>query len=161
MTEEEIIQTDLIKKFNILENKIKIQRQRRIFAEVNDSDFDIVFNYIVSRLEFSVLCAITGIDLENSFGVIYHLGNKNNIVFSLKRILPRDNPSVKTVTNVFAGAEIYEREMMDLVGINVSGLAEGKRYPLPDDWPKDQFPLRKDWKSDDMVKGEQKQTEDK
>jgi len=37
---------------------------------------------------------------------------------------------------------------MDLFGAKVEGLPEGPRYPLPDDWPKNQFPLRKDWKPD-------------
>ena len=35
---------------------------------------------------------------------------------------------------------------MDLLGIKVNGLAEGQRYPLPEDWPKGDYPLRKDWK---------------
>jgi Ni,Fe-hydrogenase III component G len=30
----------------------------------------------------------------------------------------------------------------------VEGLPAGNRYPLTDDWPADQFPLRKDWKPD-------------
>jgi Ni,Fe-hydrogenase III component G len=32
-----------------------------------------------------------------------------------------------------------------MLGVNVEGLPEGKRYPLPDDWPDGQYPLRKDW----------------
>jgi Ni,Fe-hydrogenase III component G len=34
---------------------------------------------------------------------------------------------------------------MDLLGIKVEGLPEGRRYPLPDNWPQGQYPLRKDW----------------
>jgi Ni,Fe-hydrogenase III component G len=50
------------------------------------------------------------------------------------------------VIPLFVGAEIYERELVDLLGVKVEGLPSGNRYPLMDDWPKDQFPLRKDWK---------------
>ena len=32
-----------------------------------------------------------------------------------------------------------------MLGIKVEGLVPGRRYPLPDDWPKGQYPLRKDW----------------
>ena len=46
----------------------------------------------------------------------------------------------------FPAAEIYERELIDLLGAKVAGLPEGKRYPLPDDWPAGEYPLRKDWK---------------
>jgi Ni,Fe-hydrogenase III component G len=35
---------------------------------------------------------------------------------------------------------------VDLLGIKVNGLASGHRYPLPDNWPKGEYPLRKDWK---------------
>ncbi len=53
---------------------------------------------------------------------------------------------LKTITDYFSSAEIYERELVDLLGVRVEGLKEGKRYPLPDDWPAGQYPLRKDWK---------------
>ncbi|MDD5432403.1 MAG: NADH-quinone oxidoreductase subunit C, partial [Candidatus Omnitrophica bacterium] len=52
----------------------------------------------------------------------------------------------KSVISYFPGAEIYEREVVDLFGAKVEGLPPGNRYPLTDDWPTDQFPLRKDWK---------------
>jgi Ni,Fe-hydrogenase III component G len=33
----------------------------------------------------------------------------------------------------------------------VTGLPEGSRYPLPDNWPEGQYPLRKDWKPADAA----------
>jgi membrane-bound hydrogenase subunit beta len=35
-----------------------------------------------------------------------------------------------------------------LLGAQVEGLPQSSRYPLPDNWPKGQFPLRKDWKAE-------------
>jgi Ni,Fe-hydrogenase III component G len=58
------------------------------------------------------------------------------------------NPVFKSITDSFANAEIYEREIMDLLGATVEGLAPSFRYPLTDDWPSDQFPLRKSWKQE-------------
>ena len=46
----------------------------------------------------------------------------------------------------YAGAQVYERELVDLFGAQVEGLPPGNRYPLTDDWPTDEHPLRKDWK---------------
>jgi len=54
---------------------------------------------------------------------------------------------IKTITDIFPPADIYERELEDLLGAKVDGLGDGKRYPLPDDWPKGEYPLRKDWKA--------------
>jgi Ni,Fe-hydrogenase III component G len=67
-------------------------------------------------------------------------------VLGLKLRVPREAPVIDTVTDRFPGAANYERELDDLLGFEVVGLPPGKRYPLPDDWPKDQKPLRKDWK---------------
>jgi NADH-quinone oxidoreductase subunit C len=41
---------------------------------------------------------------------------------------------------------------MDLFGFKVEGLAMGNRYPLTDDWPRDAFPLRKDYAKEDKIK---------
>ena len=61
----------------------------------------------------------------------------------------------KTVISYFPDAEIYEREVVDLFGVTIEGLPPGNSYPLPDDWPKGQYPLRKDWKPE-LKKGEVK-----
>jgi Ni,Fe-hydrogenase III component G len=65
---------------------------------------------------------------------------------------PRSNPVIQSVTKIFPSADLYERELVDLLGLKIEGLAEGFRYPLTDDWPKDQYPLRKDWKQDPNMK---------
>lgn len=148
MIQEEIIQRELVDKFKFLENQIKIQRVRRIFAEVDIAYFNEVFVFSVQTLDFKILCAITGLDEINRFGIIYHLANENGIVLSLKIFIPKDKPLISSITKYFSSAEIYEREIVDLFGINVEGLPQGKRYPLPDNWPQGQYPLRKDWKKE-------------
>jgi Ni,Fe-hydrogenase III component G len=156
MPEEEKIQQELIKNFAFLEDKIRIQRQRRIFVEVPREKFLDVFDYAVKKQKFSILCAITGLDETTTFGFIYHIANAEGIVLNLKMNLPREDLVLKTVTDYFASAEIYERELVDLLGVKVEGLREGKRYPLPDDWPEGQYPLRKDWKIEMLKKKENK-----
>lgn len=148
MTQEEIIQRELVDKFKFLENSIKIQRVRRIFTEVDMTCFNEVFVFAVQTLDFKILCAVTGLDEINRFGIVYHLANENGIVLGLKTFVPKEKPLINTITKYFPSAEIYERELVDLLGINVEGLPQGKRYPLPDDWPQGQYPLRKDWKKE-------------
>lgn len=148
MTQEEIIQRELVDKFKFLENSIKIQRVRRIFTEVDMTCFNEVFVFAVQTLDFDILCAVTGLDEINRFGIVYHLANENGIVLGLKIFTPKEKPLINTITKYFPSAEIYERELVDLLGINVEGLPQGKRYPLPDNWPQGQYPLRKDWKKE-------------
>jgi Ni,Fe-hydrogenase III component G len=68
------------------------------------------------------------------------------MLLNLKTAVAKNKPQVETITAYFPGAEIYERELMDLLGVKIEGLSDGNRYPLTDDWPLDQHPLRKDWK---------------
>lgn len=146
MSVEENVKQELVKKFAYLENKIVFPRPRRLFLEVETAHFEEIFAFARSELKFSHLVAITGFDEQDKLSFMYHLAEDSGVVLNIKIGVSKDNPVIKTVTGYFPGAEIYEREVVDLFGAKVEGLAEGNRYPLPDDWPEGEFPLRKDWK---------------
>jgi membrane-bound hydrogenase subunit beta len=140
------IKQDLLNRFPCLNDKVGVQRLRRIYAEVDYANFVEVFEYAIQKLNFTFLCTITGLDEGDKISFIYHLATQGGIILNLKTGIPKERPALKSIIGYFRGAEIYERELEDLLGVKVEGLPEGKRYPLPDDWPKDQYPLRKDWK---------------
>ncbi len=148
MNKEEEIQQELTKNFSFLEGKIRIPRTRRIFFDLPTDKLEEVLEFLMNKVLFNILCTITGLDEGATLGIIYHVARKDGIVISIKISVPKDNPTIKTITNYFAGAEYYEREIMDLLGAEFEGLPKGTRYPLPDGWPEGQYPLRKDWKSD-------------
>jgi membrane-bound hydrogenase subunit beta len=146
MADEEKVKKILIEKFGIAEDKIILQRARRIFVEVPLARFMEIFPRVKPELGFYQLPAITGTDEGENFGVAYHFSREDGVVLTIKTFTPRSDPRIKTVTAYYPTATLYERELKDLLGIVVEGLAEGKRYPLPDDWPQGEYPLRKDWK---------------
>jgi len=146
MSMEENIIKDLTSKFPYLGDRIKTERVRRISLFVDMAKFPEVLDYAAKSMDFCMLCTITGFDEGQRIGLVYHMAREDGIMLNIKTDIPKDNPVLNTVTRMFPGTEIYERELTDLLGIKVDGLLEGKRYPLPDDWPKDEYPLRKDWK---------------
>jgi membrane-bound hydrogenase subunit beta len=154
MTEEENIQFELLKKFDCLTEKVRIQRVRRLYVHTPAERLPEVFDYVVKTMKFSILAAITGLDEGATLGLIYHLARENGIVLNLSTSVPKEKPVLKTVTSYFPAADVYEREVTDLLGFQIEGLPPGSRYPLTDDWPAGQFPLRKDWKADSLDKKE-------
>jgi len=153
MSAEENIKSELESKFGFLAGKVRIDRPRRIFADVECNNFRQVIEHMAKNMNFYFICAITGLDEGEKLSFIYHLINDHGVVFSLKTGVPKANPVMQTVTDIFPSAEYYEREVVDLFGAKLEGLPEGNRYPLTDDWPKDQFPLRKDWKTSSCEEG--------
>ncbi len=150
MNNEEKIKTELLQKFPYLEGKCDIIRQRRITTEVDKDNLIGLLNYLFNDLKFNLLCTITGLDTGDNLQFIYHVANKDGIVINVKTNVPKSNPVISTVTGIYNGATFYERELEDLLGARVEGLPEGRHYPLPDNWPKGQYPLRKDWKPENM-----------
>ena len=146
MNLEEDIKQGLVKNFSFLESKILVQRPRRLLLDVDLGRFEEVFEYLTKGLKFGHLIAITGLDEQDKLSFIYHMAQDAGIMVNIKTSVPKSNPVIKTISKRFPTADVYERELVDLFGAQVEGLPEGNRYPLVDDWPKGQFPLRKDWK---------------
>jgi NADH-quinone oxidoreductase subunit C len=99
-------------------------------------------------LQFDRLLTISTADNGETFELLYHLTGPHRIVLSLSLSLPRDNPSVPTLSDLLLPAAIYERQIHDLFGIMFNGHPGLTRLMLNEDWPENQFPLRKDWKPD-------------
>ncbi len=150
---EQNIQSKLESKFSFLKDKVKVRRERRLIAATeNLSDFRKVFEFLFKELDFKRLCMITGLDEGDNFSFIYHLATFEGIELDLRTCAQKSNPRINTIMDVFPGAELYERELVDMFGVSVDGLPEGPRYPLPDNWPQGQYPMRKDWNKE-MLKG--------
>ncbi len=78
------------------------------------------------------------------FQLSYHLlshAYKERI--RLRAMVDEADPSVESITPIWAGANYYEREVFDLFGIRFEGHPNLRRILMPDDWTG--HPLRKDY----------------
>ena len=110
-------------------------------------------------LRYDCCHLLTGTDWpdKDQIEVVYHLVSytikpdaayrtrpeKNDPWLALKVFVPRGEPAVPSVADIWTGADWHERETYDLVGVVFTGRAELRRILLPEDWPG--HPLRKDW----------------
>lgn len=93
---------------------------------------------------YETLNFIAGVDRRTSFEAVYHVYSwKTNTWLELHVSLPKDDPSVDTVTDVWPAANWHEREAWDMVGIRFEGHPDLRRILLKDDFIG--HPLRKDY----------------
>ena len=86
-------------------------------------------------------------DKGEAFELLYHFANAHTCL-TVRTEIPRSAPRVPSVTPIIPGAVLYEREIQDMFGIVVEGLSDPRPLIVPDDWPPENYPLRKDWKFD-------------
>ncbi|MBN1334672.1 MAG: NADH-quinone oxidoreductase subunit C [Deltaproteobacteria bacterium] len=146
MSREDTVRDDLLATFPALEGRITIARERRLWVEVSREEFQAVLDVLKDRHGFDFCCTITGLDLGEDLGFVYHLADWHGVVLNLRQRVPKSDPTILSITPRYPGVIFYERELVDLLGAKVEGLPPGDRYPLRDDWPEGQYPLRKDWK---------------
>ncbi len=102
-----------------------------------------------SGLRFNRLVDVCGVDFLDQektprFAAVYHLHSLSlNRYVRVRVPLDEDNLVVPSVTEVWPGADYFERETFDLFGIEFTDHPNLKRILLPDDWVG--YPLRKDY----------------
>jgi Ni,Fe-hydrogenase III component G len=99
----------------------------------------------VKRLGY--LSAIVCLDLgpeANEMEVLYHFC-PGDAVIALRVRIPRNGGVLPSLCEIVPGAEVFERELREMFGIEITGLHTPDRLYLPDDWPEGVYPMRKDF----------------
>ncbi len=144
----------LTERFASLAGKANIAGARRVFIDVPLESLMEILTFCRNELAFDHLCTITGLDNGEQFEFLYHIAHEGGIVLTLKVKTPRDGGVLPSVMPIYNGAIFYELELQGLLGVTVEGLPEDRQYPLPDNWPKGQYPMRKDWQQTGAPKPE-------
>jgi NADH-quinone oxidoreductase subunit C len=94
---------------------------------------------------FNYLTDLTAVDYQEYFEVVYRLTSLelNHTTVIKTRCFDRIEASLPSVTALWKGADLMEREIFDLMGISFSGHPNLKRIFLWEGFSG--FPLRKDY----------------
>ncbi len=92
------------------------------------------------------LAALTGVDLgkeADRIEALYHVC-EGDAIATLRVQVPRAGGEVPTLHALHPNAMFFERELMEMFGVRVTGLADTSHLFLPDGWPEATYPLLKD-----------------
>jgi formate hydrogenlyase subunit 5 len=143
----DILKTDLADA--ILE--LRVPRPRKAYIFLKPERHRDAVSLLLKKVEDTELSTITGVDLGNEIELNYHMACEGAV--TLKNRVPTEKPVTQTITDILPGANLYEREIFDLLGVIFEGHPNLERLLLPDVWPQGNYPLRRDWKPP-VTKGE-------
>lgn len=98
------------------------------------------------ELRFESLQQVAGVDYPDEArlrSTVTLCSYAHGRLLTLHTDLPRDDPRLPSLHDVWPAAEWHERESWDLLGIVYEGHPDLRRIMLPDDW--EGHPLRKDF----------------
>jgi len=105
------------------------------------------------ELGFDHISTVSGVDwiAKNELEVVYFINSMSkagleDFVIGVAERVPRENPTVPTLIEVWPGAVFAERETHEMFGIDFEGHPNQGHLLLPEDW-NDLPPLRKDYNS--------------
>lgn len=125
-------------------------RGREVVAQVRP-DRNVEVAQALSDMGLEYLNCLCGVDwiAQTQLEVVYNVSSLSHPVkVEMKVSLPRDDPRVRTVVPIWAGANWHERETYDLFGVVFEGHPDFRRILLPEDWLG--HPLRKDYEDERM-----------
>jgi NADH-quinone oxidoreductase subunit C len=95
---------------------------------------------------YEVLMDLTAVDYlfpEIHTKIVYLLHNPTSFERLILTVRLKREESLPTITDIWEGADWYERELFDLFGVHFEGHPDMKRILMPDDWIG--HPLQRDY----------------
>ena len=138
------------------DNKDLLDKLKAEFDEAVYSSKDDKFIYVKKEIIAEVLCflrnscdyimfaGITAVDYIDYYDMVYILQKEDASLLTIKVRLEKSEASLPTATTAWKAANVQEREIYDLMGINFEGHDNLKRILCKDDF--EGHPLRKDFK---------------
>jgi Ni,Fe-hydrogenase III large subunit/Ni,Fe-hydrogenase III component G len=129
-----------------------IPSDRCLFVFIEPSALKKVCQYAFRDLDARYVTSIGADDrpFSGSFLIAHNFAfDCEHLLCGILAEIPPGHPRVDSISVVVPPANWAERELRDLVGIELTGHPYPKRLVLPDGWPENVHPLRKDvpWNS--------------
>lgn len=122
------------------------KQHHRIFIQVIPEHLRDVIQYMQETHDMWQFSTLSGRDLGDDLQAIYHFFlTELKFCISFRVNVPRSKPEYPSITDLVPAAEFVENEIRELFGIIPVGHPNVRRVELPENWPKEEYPMRKDW----------------
>ena len=137
----------LKEKFGAAIVQTDVPNKQRLYLYIDAAQVKEICQYIFRDMDARYVISIGSDDRPYSgkFLVLHHFAwDKDHILLSVIAQVPGDKPKIDAISGLIPAANWAEREIKDLLGIEMVGHPYPKRLVLPDGWPEGHHPLRKD-----------------
>jgi NADH:ubiquinone oxidoreductase subunit C len=133
--------------------KFTVLREGEVTVEIDQKNVKVFISRLVNDLRVRHLVTMTGLDLGQNIGIIYHFSRDKDMI-DVKTFVPKTQPTAVSIVDIVPGAILYEMEIHDMFGANFEGNPwMDRKLLLPDTWPADlPPPLLKSSKPDEIRK---------
>lgn len=143
-----------MKRLEIIENikvrsgkglvEFKDRSQRRVYVTISKDTLPKIVKYLFHDVGARFSTA-SGIDTRRSVEILYHFSiDEIGLIVTLRIILEKPRLEIESLTPIMICAEWIEREIHEMLGVDFKGHPNLKHLLLKDDWPEENYPLRRD-----------------
>lgn len=118
-----------------------VVRRSRLNVTVAPDRIKDVAIFLRDKLGYDHPTGVSAVDYnrESRFEIVYHLTSIQNkdqqdIVVNLKESVPRNSPKAFSLVSVWPGVENYERESLEMFGLQFEGHPHPEKLFLNDNW---------------------------
>ncbi|NHI84203.1 MAG: hypothetical protein EAX81_07875 [Candidatus Thorarchaeota archaeon] len=130
----------------LIEGSYVHKQPRRLFFQVLPDKLRDVVQYFMTTHDMWQASTLSGRDLGDDLQANYHFFlNDQKIAITLRVNVPRNKPEYSSITDLMPAFEFVENELRELFGVIPVGHPKPRRCELPENWPKNEYPMRKDW----------------
>ena len=155
MTKEGVLK-NIKTKFGNKIKKFHDKSAKRIYIEVARRDVTAIVRLIFKDLGARFNIA-TAADNPDNIEMMYHFDfDAIGLIVTVRAYVPKNDCSIDSILPIMKGAEWIEREIHELFGLEFKNHPNMKPLLLPDDWPADKYPMRKEYKLNEAENDERK-----
>jgi NADH-quinone oxidoreductase subunit C len=122
------------------------KNQKRVTVSVRPGIILNIAEFLYKTAGFRFIIA-SALHTRKGFEIHYHFSmDPTGLILNIHVILDKENPQIKSLSNMFSASNWIEREMHELFGINFLNHPNQEKLISEGNWAEGVYPYRKEFK---------------